>query len=472
MTTRGIWIHSLCLALICAALLAGCQAPSKTEPSAARFTLDTRLRYQTMLGWGGGISSWHNMYKREDVPFRPEVMKEGLDAVTEDLRLNFFQVGLHLKTIERVNDDDDPNHIRLEGFDFFNEDRHIEQVILPIRERLRARGERMILSLIAVLHPGQTAPVLIENPDEYIEFAMATLAHFRSKGLDVDYWVMNNEPDLNRAWTPSYMGTLAARLGERMASAGYRTKIAGPETVIPSDVSKWLAPMAQSPGSAHYLGAITYHTYDHDPSRGEEPPKQPRATAAQWGRIMALPVMQTEQGENGVANRTRWSGTDFAAGLDLARTLIGDLTFGNVSVWKMHVVTSLGELGPQSSAGGVFFFLKADGTAIIKPAHYYALRLFTRYVRPGSVRVELRNPSPVRGVRAVAFLAPEGRPVVVLLNENSSPQPVEIASLPPGNVNIESSRRAAPLPQVAKATVRSGEPLKFELAPESITTIW
>jgi len=465
-----IKIPLLALALVCG--LSCGQAVPGPQKTGAAFAWDPAVRYQTFQGWGGAIASWHNVYSRTPIPHRPEVLAEGLDAVTEDLRLNHFNVGLRMMAVEPKNDNADPQHTEGAGFDFYNQDRHIDQVILPIRDRLQKRGERMVLYLVAVFHVGKT-PQFLANFDEYVEFALASLAHFRERGLEADYWVMNNEPDLNRAWGPSEMGLLAARLGEAFERAGYRTKIAGPETVIPDDFAKWFLPVVQTPGVLRHLGAITYHNYDHDPSRGEEAPMAPRANLAQWGRTLGLPVIQTEQGEGGVGNRERWAGYDFGAGLDLARTIISDLTYANVSAWQMHAVTSLGVLGPKSSAGGVFFFLAPDGSAVTRPAHYYALRLFTRTIRPGSVRVELRTTQQDQRVRGVAFLSAKGQPLLVVLNENTVPTRVEVTALPAGKYQREEASRVQFHPSTLRESrIGAGETLAWMAGAESITAIW
>lgn len=64
-----------------------------------------------------------------------------------------------------------------------------------------------------------------------------------------------------------------------------------------------------------------------------------------------------------------------------------------------------------------------DGNAVERNVAYYIIAHASRFVRPGSVRI---GSSEVRGLPNVAFLTPEGKKVVIVLNDTQSPKKVGI----------------------------------------------
>jgi hypothetical protein len=107
-----------------------------------------------------------------------------------------------------------------------------------------------------------------------------------------------------------------------------------------------------------------------------------------------------------------------------------------------------------------------------RPKFSWTLRQFMRYVRPGAVRVALQILPQDATVRAAAFLAPNGKAVLVAMNRRMHPIEVHLRGLPAGDYRMCWSTRTAdgedqPPFQFAKG-VTSGP----RIPAESIVTLW
>jgi len=105
-----------------------------------------------------------------------------------------------------TNDNSNPNVINAAGFDFAELDHNVEYVVLPMRDILAARGERLFLNICYVAFVDGAVGVH-ESPAEYAEFALATMLHLRQKyGLEPDAWEVILEPDLAGRWSGQRIG--------------------------------------------------------------------------------------------------------------------------------------------------------------------------------------------------------------------------------------------------------------------------
>jgi len=471
-----------CLSLLLACFVSQISCHGGETPERApvtRLHFDSAIRYQTIEGWGGLLANWHWMDGASGpstpIPdaFEPELLRE----VVIDLGLNRFGLNFPAAVIEKVNDNEDARAMNPQGFDFSTIEPYLREQLLPLRDLVRQRGERFVLYGSVILYRPQasgrgTPRFIVEDAEEYVEFSMAALEYLRGYGLAPDYWVLVNEPDLVRIWTPAQLAERVVLLGQRMRRAGFATRISAPETVQPGGVSTWLSAIAGTPEARRYLGAISYHSYDYDPTTGERPPAAPRAAVANWGRLLNVPVAQAEQGQAGKKNaHTRWNGLQYEYTLDIAENIFADLLHGNASAWQMHAIIGWGELGSAHSAGTLAIARK-DGSGYDKPAQYWGARPFTRWLRPGAVRVALHGTRPRSNVQAVAFLTPAGRPVIVAMNRSRQQQELHIGGLPAARYAVSITTRDEKGTERPAAGLTAGEPLRFLLPPESIATFF
>lgn len=466
---------ALCLALSPACTL----RESNQRAPLAEFRFDASARYQTIEGWGGLLANWHwvDGASGPGTPIPDSVEPQLLRELVYDLGLNRFGLNFPATFIEHVNDNDNPHSINSSGFDFSTTEPYIREQLLPLRDLLRERGEPFLLYGSVILYRPQDGPrgtprFVVEDPEEYAEFCIAALEYLRGFGLEPDYWVLVNEPDLVRIWTPAQLAERAVLLGRRMREAGFATRISAPETVQPGGVSTWLSAIAATPEARSYLGGISYHSYDYDPTTGERPPAALRASVANWGRLLDLPIAQTEQGQAGKKNAaTRWNGLAYEFTLDIAENLFADLLHANAAAWQLHAIIGWGELG-NAHAAGTFAIARKDGSGYDKPAQYWAARHFAHWLRPGAVRVGLHPAEPRSPVLAAAFLTPAGRPVIVAMNRGQQEHELRITGLPAGDYAASLTTRDAKAVERALPPLAAGQPLRFTLPAESIATFF
>jgi glucosylceramidase len=104
---------------------------------------------------------------------------------------------------------------------------------------------------------------------------------------------------------------------------------------------------------------------------------------------------------------------------------IKNLIIGATRNWAKTVLewnlTSNPELTPHTDRGGCDRCLGAvtiDGDSVIRNPAYYVIAHASKFVVPGSVRIDSNL---LEGLPNVAFLRPDGKKVLVALNEAKNP---------------------------------------------------
>ena len=149
----SIWCYTPAGAI---AFAAGCDGDSTPSDGAERatVTIDTLARFQIMTGWEAHAQSGEsNPQFREfrDPLFDQAVKDVGINRLRVEIRAgaeNRVDFTLATSDSEKcnrwdtVNDNDDPRVINPAGFHFTALDSTIVRVVLAMKQRLEARGER------------------------------------------------------------------------------------------------------------------------------------------------------------------------------------------------------------------------------------------------------------------------------------------------------------------------------------------
>ena len=256
----------------------------------------------------------------------------------------------------------------------------------------------------------------------YADYLAAEAAAFAQAGLPLTAVDFVNEPEIGPGYasmlmTPAQAADFVPYLGRALQSAGLKT------TVACCDAEGW----ANSPGfdgaqaytqavlsnpqSARYIGLITSHGYTSAPT---------------FPLTNERPVWETEW-----ATFEKWDpawndGTD-ASGLSWADRIYTALTAANVDAFLYWWgTTTYKENGDNE--GLVILGTPTDPTAGTYQAsgRLWAFAAFSRFVRPGSVRLAATSSDP--NLDAVAFRNGQ-QTVLVLVNNNTSNEQVQV-SLP------------------------------------------
>ncbi len=443
-------------ACTCVLLVSGAASPR--EP--VELTLDTGTTYQTWEGWGGtaGIvgvpfEEWiadptGETYDRcgvnADLPVK--YLARLQDDLVFDVGLNRFRLEVGPQ-VEIENDNDDPQVTDAGRYRWLWQDHVIETHLLPLRERVEARGDRMVLYVSYDLRSSLTEPFLLE-PDEYAEMAEAFVRHTREKyGLEPDYWSVINEPGNHRPGDPQLCAELTAAVGRRLARAGFGTKMSGPECVHLRQVPDYVRAMRQTPGALEHFRQLTYHLY-----WGGADDVEGRRAVRGWAAELGVTVAQTEWMEQ--------------QDMDVARHILLCLTEAHVVAWERYGLSGFYTAGWRAMTDP-----ESDALEVERNSTAWHVRQFSHWIRPGAIRVRVDSSDP--SVRPVAFLSPAGQAVVVVLNTGDGAAAVSLAGLPAGRCEATCTAKGAGMFGAALPATRAGSDgrLAMELPAQSVTTV-
>ncbi len=327
--------------------------------------------------------------------------------------------------------------------------------------------------------------------DEFAAYLADTLKHFRdntndAERVDFNFVLPVNEPQWE--WQRKQEGNRASNgdlkkifraVKRRFDRDAVATKILGPDSGSIPDMTaldrpareKWRADYGDylhwicgDPEiAACFGGVISYHSYWSDEIPGQLVPH--RETL---GRAFAkFPNWKIWQSEYCIMERGRDLGMD--AALRMARVIHCDLTLVNASAWQWWLAVS----GGDYKDGLIYTDYRRVGDAetIYESKMLWALGNFSRFIRPGMVRVELSGPQNVRGLMASAYFDTQtGRAVLVFVNCAATEQKIQLQFAPPFAHKI-----FTPFFTTAKQSLAAGKKIDtektFSLPPRSVVTL-
>jgi glucosylceramidase len=237
----------------------------------------------------------------------------------------------------------------------------------------------------------------------YANYLVKYIEGMKAEGITIDAITIENEP-LNPKNTPSMVvfapeedAFIAKYLGPAFQKAEIRTKILLYDHN--PDVPSYPLSILADPDASKYVDGTAFHLYGGETStltnvHDEYPNKNLYMTEQSIGGPPSGPL--------GVA----------AA---VSRVLIGATRnwSRNVILWNLAADPNY---GPHTNDGGCTMCRGAitlDGNNVTRNLAYYALAHFSKFVRPGSVRV---GSNDLEQLSSVAFLTPDGKIVLIVSN--------------------------------------------------------
>lgn len=188
-----------------------------------------------------------------------------------------------------VNDNNDPNVINWAGFDFSELDDTVDAILLPLKRRIEARGERLFINLCYVAFTDQITDGIYEhdNPEEYGEFVLATYLHLQQKyGFVPDSWEVLLEPDNGqKQWNPTVMGNAIVAASRRLKENGFTPAFVAPSTMDMARAVPWMEGIAKVPGAMENIVEFSYHRYHNS---NAENAKKIGETGARFGKPTSM----------------------------------------------------------------------------------------------------------------------------------------------------------------------------------------
>jgi len=419
-------------------------------PSIVVVTVDPAQRFQTIEGWGISMRLFadpHIIGLPQDDPgnalqIPASAQSDILDSLYRGIGLTRVRVGNEPGGIEPTNDNGDPFNTDLTKFDFSGRN---NDSFLPVVADLRGRG----------MTHWWMSPIEIEsfmnesNPDEYVEWAMAINRRWRGAGLEMPYFSLANEPTLRGLPLQSgaYLLSLVKKLGQRLRAEGFATKIVIPDDVNPSSSASYAQTILADADARQYVGAIAYHLYDRPITASSAI----SSLSAQYGIPLWMSEFYTQ---------------DWMEWATIVHSLLAD--------YNTTVVDYLAGFLGEEYGGGALASLIHSGTAYggyrLQP-QYYSYGNFTRYVRPGAVRVAASSPDAE--VQVSAFVL-AGRLTLIGINHRAADVTVRFNLGSGSSTSAFSSVRTSAsehLVPLAPVSVSAGS-IVVVLKATSVTTVY
>lgn len=261
-----------------------------------------------------------------------------------------------------------------------------------------------------------------------------------------------NEPDYVATWEtcewePAELVTFIRDFfAPALSSRGLDTRIVAPEAANWNSIEPYANPLLSDASVRAVVDIVAVHSY-----AGE-------AFAYQAPAAQGKELWMTEVSDDGDGQAPD---TGMGSALRVARMIHDHLTIAEVSAWHYWwLIPSNDGAGNQGLA---------SAGALTRRA--YALGNFSKFVRPGSVRVETSADSAGASVHVTAFRSEDSaRVVIVAINAGNSEQNqtfevagAELASVTPW---VTSASQAL----VAQAPLPAGNTFSYALAAQSITS--
>jgi len=437
-------------------------------PAQSTITIDPGKKYQTITGWEAtawlgqwGKKSQHRGYR--DNLISKAVSELGLTRLRVSVRSGFerpeddfalFQSGrIDARTwagrrYKPINDNGDPNAANPKGFHWSELDHTIDEVVLPMRRRLKAIGEKLYFNMLYIDF-GVSTFEHGHHPQEYAEFMSVAFKHMREKyGFVPDAIEVKLEPDKRGDnWKPAHMADAIVAAGDRLAKEGFAPDFIAPSTMRAGAVVYWLRKMIKAnPRVTRYLKEICYHRYGNP-------------TEQFLPGILAMAKthgMRTSMGE--------WLKPDYV--VRPYQALYNDLTQCNGSSWQQY---TLG--GPRGKDGqGYFTGAPAGPNKVELSNSARLLQQYFRYVRPGAVRIDAVSDDPA--LKPVAFINTTDRYVVVVNAEAA--KSFQVKNLPAGRYRVvcTTAKRRPVRRHLPDVGLRAAQALKVSIPAKGVLTIY
>jgi glucosylceramidase len=266
--------------------------------------------------------------------------------------------------------------------------------------------------------------------DALARYYLRYLQEYQRNGVFIDYLSLFNEPDVyTKIPYKEITVLLRNHVAPLLARSGVKTRLMLSEAPDRDDAFRNYPILMNDAGARKYVAVMPYHGYDF---------KDYAKVGELHRRYPGVPLWMTEvcyAYEAGTPKSLALPVYDFADGDFWGQQIFHDLeNYASAWIYWNAVLDEKG--GPWSVSyihGNPDPNVQHPVVIINRKTHqvtytglYYYLAHFSKFVRPGAVRIETTGEYP--GVRAVSFLSPEGKTVSELMNSRKEDVKVVIVA--------------------------------------------
>lgn len=414
---------------------------TKTDPA---ISIDTTKRYQSMDGFGytlTGGSAWL-MHEKLIPSARAALLKELFLTDGQGIGISYLRVSIGASDLDAhvFSYNDLPageTDVTLSKFSIEPDRAHLIPIlkeILSLNPDIRIMGSPW--SAPAWMKTNQAVKGGALKPEYYSVYANYFVKYIQAmegEGIPIDAITVQNEPE-HPGNTPSMTMTSAEQngfirdhLGPAFKSAGIKTKI----VIFDHNCDHPEYPIAilDDPVTRTMVDGTAFHLY--------------------LGDISALSTVHNAHPDKNIYFTEQWTSGegDFA---DDLRWHVKNLVVGAPRNWSRTVLewnlASDENFEPHTDDGGCTLCqgaltINSLTGAVTRNVSYYIIAHASKFVPAGSVRV---HSNIVNNLHNVAYLTPEGKTVLIVLNDNDSDAAF--------NIHVGEYSAATSLPAGAVAT--------------------
>ncbi|MBF9239293.1 glucosylceramidase [Hymenobacter sp. BT683] len=384
--------------------------------------VDTTQRYQTMDGFGYTLTGGSTqVLSRMGATERAALLRELFATDSTWLGVSYLRVSIGASDLsERVYTYNDlpagQTDVNMNEFSLAPEREHF----IPVLKEILALSPN-----IKIMGSPWTAPSWMKTnnnpvggslrPEFYAAYARYFVKYLQgmaAEGIPIDAITLQNEP-LYGGNNPSMLMSAAEQtefiknhVGPALAAAGLSTKIIAYDHN--ADRPDYPIAVLSDPAARPYVDGSAFHLYG--------------------GSISALSTVHDAFPTKNIYFTEQWTQAPGSFASDV-RYHVDNLIIGAPRNWSRNVLewnlANDASYGPHTT-GGCTECLGAvtiSGNTVTRNPSYYTVAHASKFVRPGSVRVATNVPGNLQNV---AYVRPDGRKVLVVLNTGSSLQTFNI----------------------------------------------
>jgi O-glycosyl hydrolase len=233
---------------------------------------------------------------------------------------------------------------------------------------------------------------------------------YAQAGVPLSYIGFENEANLGPGYDgmildPTQTAAFAPVIGKALATSGLRTKLECCATEGWDYAQTYAAAIEQDRAAEHYVSVFTSHGYT----------EWPTFPVAGWTK----PVWETEWSTFESWDPAWDDGSD-ASGFFWANHIITGLTSANLNAFLYWWGSSEPTFNGDNES-----LIQINGTSVVPSGRLWAFANFSRYVRPGAIRIGATTSDS--GLELTAFRNPDGSVAIVVLNNDTTSDTVSFS---------------------------------------------
>jgi glucosylceramidase len=269
------------------------------------------------------------------------------------------------------------------------------------------------------------------NPKYFDALALYYLRYlqeYKKNGVRIDYLSLFNEPGVyTKIPYTKIRDLLAAHVAPQLAHSGLQTRLMLSEAPTREDAGKNYPVVLDDPAARRHLAVMPYHGYDHI---------HLDAITNLHARYPELPLWMTElchAYEAGTPKTMKLPRTDFNDGDFWGQQIFADVEAGASAwiYWNLFLDQNGGPWAVSPIHGNPEDNIQHPVVIIDRKTHqvtytgcYYYLAHFSKFVRPGAVRVGVDGSA--KDVRCLAFKSPKDKLIAELMNSGDTSNEVRL----------------------------------------------